>query len=199
LSLSLCNHSPPCPWGGLQRRHTPRFPASAPPRGLPSMSSTSVVVTTGPCRQHPQGARHRRFQLRWWPLLDLAASTPQGAHHRCLQLRWCPLPDVAASTPRGPSSTSLPSVMAAVGPCRQHPPGGLPSMSSTLVVAAAGPCRQHPPGGRHRRLQVPDLQLRHLSGPTVNVFLSVDGGRFRTSRSVTSRRPTIDCQVKSSR
>jgi hypothetical protein len=72
--------------------------------------------------QHLPGAHHRHFQLRWWPLLDLAASiscgaainvfnfsgghsqtlqpAPPGARHRRLQLRWWPLPDLAASTPR---------------------------------------------------------------------------------------------------
>jgi hypothetical protein len=51
----------------------------APPGGPPSTSSTSVVAAAGPCRQHPQGVCHRRLQLRWWPLPDLAASTPRGS------------------------------------------------------------------------------------------------------------------------
>jgi hypothetical protein len=44
--------------------------------GPPSMSSTSVVAAVRPIHQHPLGARHRRLQIRWWPLLDLSASTP---------------------------------------------------------------------------------------------------------------------------
>jgi hypothetical protein len=74
--------------------------------GTPSVSSTSVVAAAGPADSTLQGARHRRLQLRWWPLPDLAAntpggppstsstlvvdtvrlatSTPQGARHRCL-------------------------------------------------------------------------------------------------------------------
>jgi hypothetical protein len=71
----------------------------APPGAPPSTSSTSVVGAVGPYRQHPQGPRHRRLQLWWWALPDLAASTPRGPHPRRLQLRWWPLPDLAASTP----------------------------------------------------------------------------------------------------
>jgi hypothetical protein len=90
--------------------------------GSPSTSSTSVVSAVGPCCQHPQGARHRRLQLRWWPLSDLPPAPPRGpaidvfnfgggrcqtlplappkrARHRCVQLRWWPLLDLAASTP----------------------------------------------------------------------------------------------------
>jgi hypothetical protein len=94
-------------------------------------------------------------------------------------------------------------------------------MSPTSVVVAAGPvgstprgpaidvfnfgggrcrtCRQHPQGVRHPRLQHLDLQLRHLRGPAVNMFLSVDGGRSRTSSSGTSWGPAIDYRVKNLR
>jgi hypothetical protein len=47
-----------------------------PPGGPPLTSPTSVVATAGLCRQHPQGGRQRRLQLRWWSLPDLATSTP---------------------------------------------------------------------------------------------------------------------------
>jgi hypothetical protein len=43
------------------------------------MSSTLVVTTTGPAVSTPQGARHRRFQLQWWPLLDMPAAPPRGS------------------------------------------------------------------------------------------------------------------------
>jgi hypothetical protein len=116
----------------------------APPRGPPSTFSTSVVTAAGPCHQHPQGARHRRLQLRWWLLSDLTVSTLQGARHRRLQFRWWSLPDLAPSTPRGPPSMYSTSVVAAVGPYRQHPPEGPSSMSSTSVVAAARPAASTP-------------------------------------------------------
>jgi hypothetical protein len=106
-------------FGGGRYRTLPPAPPGAPP----SMSSTSVVGAVGPCRQHLQGPRHRRLQLWWWALPDLAASTPRGPRHRRLQLRWWPLPDLAASTLGGPPSTSSTSVVGAVRPCRQHPMG----------------------------------------------------------------------------
>jgi hypothetical protein len=52
------------------RQHTPGVP--------PLTSSTSVVAADGPCRQHPQRARHRRLQLQWWPLLNLPPAPPGG-------------------------------------------------------------------------------------------------------------------------
>jgi hypothetical protein len=72
----------------------------APPKGPPSTPPTPVVAAAKPagstprgpaidvsnsgggrcqtCRQHPQGARHRRLQLRWWPLPDLPTAPPRG-------------------------------------------------------------------------------------------------------------------------
>jgi hypothetical protein len=50
------------------------------------------------CRQHPQGARHRRLQLWWWPLPNLPTAPP-GGRHRCLQLWWWPLPDLPTAPP----------------------------------------------------------------------------------------------------
>jgi hypothetical protein len=94
-------------------------PTASTPGGLPSTSSTSMVVTVGPaastlrgpainvfnfsgdrcwtCRQHPQGARHRRLQFP-----DLS-----GVHRR----RFLPLilvtPGPPALAPRGgPPSTA---------------------------------------------------------------------------------------------
>jgi hypothetical protein len=48
------------------------------PGGLPSMSPTPVVAATGPAASNPQGARHRRLQLRWWLLLNLPPAPPRG-------------------------------------------------------------------------------------------------------------------------
>jgi hypothetical protein len=74
------------------------------------------VVAVGPTTSTPQGARHRRLQLRWWQLPDLAASTPRWSAIDVFNFH-----DDCCRT------------------CRQHPPGGPPSMSSTSVVAAARP------------------------------------------------------------
>jgi hypothetical protein len=100
---------PPAPPGGPPSTSSTSVVATFRPSrqhplgGLLSMSSTSVEATVRPCCQHPQGAHHRRLQLQWWPLSDLAASTPQGGRHRRLQLRWWPLSNLASRTPRGPA------------------------------------------------------------------------------------------------
>jgi hypothetical protein len=52
--------------------------ASTPQGGPPSTSSTSVVAAAGHAASTPQGARHRRLQLRWWPLPDLPPTPPRG-------------------------------------------------------------------------------------------------------------------------
>jgi hypothetical protein len=134
------------------------------------MCSISVVAADGPCCQHHLGGRHRRLQLRWWPLPDLAASTPMGPTINVFNFggdRYRTLPPapprgpaidvfnfdggrcrtLPPATPRAPPSTSSTLVVAAAGHCRQHHPGDQPSTSSTSVVAATRPCRQHPPGG----------------------------------------------------
>jgi hypothetical protein len=96
-----------------------------PPGGPPSMSPTLVVAAAGLAASTPQGARHRRLQIQWWPLPDLpttpprgppsmsptpvvasvgpAASNPQRARHRRLQLRWWLLSDLPTAPPRGPA------------------------------------------------------------------------------------------------
>jgi hypothetical protein len=51
-----------------------------PPGGPPSMSSTLVVATAGPAASTPQGVRHRRLQLRWWPLPGLPPAPPRGLY-----------------------------------------------------------------------------------------------------------------------
>jgi hypothetical protein len=75
------------------------------------------------CPQHPQGARHRRLQLRWWPLPDLPPAPSRG-------------PAIDVSNSGG-------------GRCRtscQRPLGGLPSTSPTLMVVAVGPTASAPRG-----------------------------------------------------
>jgi hypothetical protein len=112
-----------------------------PPRGQLSTSLTSVVVAVG-----------------------LAASTPQKARHRRLQLRWWPLPGMPAAPLRGPAIDVFNFGGGRCRTCRQHPPRGPSSTSSTLVVAAVGPAASTPQGARHPRLQLLDLQLQHLPG-----------------------------------
>jgi hypothetical protein len=67
-----------------------------------------------------------------------AASTPQGARHRRLRLQWWPLPDMPPATPRGPTIDISDSGGGHYRTCRQRPPGGPLSMSPTMVVATAG-------------------------------------------------------------
>jgi hypothetical protein len=82
-------------FGGGRCRTCSQHPAGAPP----STSPTLVVAAAGPAANTPQGVRHQRLQLRWWPLPDLppapasgpaidvslnlgpASSTPEGARH----------------------------------------------------------------------------------------------------------------------
>jgi hypothetical protein len=115
LSLGFCNHSPPCPRGGLHRQCAPGSPAPAPLRSPPS---TFLSVGGGCSRISSFG-------------------TPQGAHHRRLQLQWWSLPDLPPAPPRGPAINVFSFDGDPCRTCRQHPPGGPPSTSSTSVVVAA--------------------------------------------------------------
>jgi hypothetical protein len=145
------------------------------------------------------GARHRRLQLRWWPLPDLSAAALGGPPSTS------PTPMVAAavpasSTPRGPPSTLPTPMMDATGPVdstsqgTRHqrlqlwwwplldlpvaPPGGPPSTSPTPVVAAAGPAGSTPQGASHQRHQLrwwplPDLSAAPPRGPAIDVSLNL--------------------------
>jgi hypothetical protein len=105
--------------------------AVAGPSASPSIDvSNSSGDRYRTCRQQPLGVRHRRLQLRWWPLLDLP------------------------TTPRGPAIDVLNSSGGRCWTYHQHPLGGPPSMSPTPVVAATGPAASTPQGPRHRRLQI---------------------------------------------
>jgi hypothetical protein len=114
-------------------------------KGLAINISNSVGGRCRTCRQQPQGPRHRRLKLRWWPLFDLLPAPPR-ARHRRLQLRWWPLLDLPPAPPGGPPSTSPTPVMAAAGPTSSTPRG------LTIDVSNSGggccwTCRQHRPGG----------------------------------------------------
>jgi hypothetical protein len=148
------------------------------------MSPTPVVAAAGPTASNPQGARHRRLPLRWWPLPDLLPALP-GDCHRRLQLQWWPMPDLLLAPPRGPSSTSATLVVIVVRPVTSTP-GGPPSMSPSPVVAAAGPATSIPQGARHQRLQLwwwplSDLPLVPPTGSAIDVF-NLSGGRCGTCR-----------------
>jgi hypothetical protein len=116
----------------------------------PSTSSTSVVVATGHTASTPRGDRHRRLQLRWWPLPDMLSAPPRG-------------PAIDVSNFGGGRCQT----------CRQHPLGGPPSTSPTSVVAAVRPAASTSQEAHHRRLQLLDLQLRHLPGAHRQCFLAL--------------------------
>jgi hypothetical protein len=132
----------------------------APPGGLPSTSSTSVVPAVGPTASTPQGARHRCLQLldlQLWHLMDLGwgplvaavgdiDNTPQGACHRRLQLQWWPVSDLPPAPPRRPAIDVFNFGGCHCRTCRLHPPWGLPSTSST-----SGPPAPAPPGAHRQR------------------------------------------------
>jgi hypothetical protein len=165
---------------------------------MPSTSSTSVVAAVGPAASTPQGVRHRRLQLRWWPLSDLPSAPPRGSAIDVFNFDG------------GRCRT-----------CRQHPQG----VRHRRLQLWWWPLLDLPPaplGCPHRHLQLLDLQLRHLPrarhhrflalmvgatrlsalaipGGPPSTFLSVDGGRSRTSSSGTSRGAVVNYRVKSSR
>jgi hypothetical protein len=97
---------------------------------------------------------------------------PLGPHHRCLQLRWWMLSDLPLTPPQRPyhRRLQLPDLL---GVRRQR--------FFASMVDAPGP-----------------LAPAHPEGPP-SMFLCVDGGLCWTSSSDTSRGPTVDCRVKSSR
>jgi hypothetical protein len=171
------------------------------------------------CRQHPQGAHHRRLQLRWWPLPDLPPSPHEGPPSTSPTSVVAATGPAASAPQGGPSSTSSTSVVAAIGPTastpqwvrHRHlqlqwwplpdlppaPPEGPPSTSPTSVVAAAGPAASTRHGGlplTFLALMVGTPRSPALAPPgdPLSMFLSVDGGRSRTFASGTSRGPAID-------
>jgi hypothetical protein len=110
------------------------------------MSLTLVAATAGPTASTPQGARHQRLQLWWWPLPDLPPAPPggpaidvsnsgggrcrtcrqhpQGVCHLRLQLRWWPLLDMPLAPTRGPAIDVSDLSGGRCRPCHQHPLGG---------------------------------------------------------------------------
>jgi hypothetical protein len=135
------------------------------------MYPTPVVATARPVASTTQGAHHRCFQLRWWPLLDLPPAPPrgpaidvsnfgggrcrtcrqhpEGACHRHLQLRWSPLSDLPPAPPRSPQSTSPTSVVATAGPTASTPRGPTIDVSNS-DGGRCWTCQQQPSGARYR-------------------------------------------------
>jgi hypothetical protein len=72
-------------------------------------------------------------------------------------------------------------------------------MSSTSVMAAVGPAISTPQGPVIHVSNFRTYSSDTTRGPAVNAFLSIDSGRSWTSSSGTSREPSVDCRVKSSR
>jgi hypothetical protein len=128
-------------------------------------------------RQHPQGARHRCIQLQWWPLPDLSLAPPReptidvsnSGGGRCWTCRQHP--------PGGPPLTSPTLEVATAGPVASTLRGPAIDISN-FSGHHCRTCHRHPQGARNRRLQLrwwspprghprlqlPDLQLRHLPG-----------------------------------
>jgi hypothetical protein len=111
--------------------------------GPPSTSSTLVVAAAGPAVStllgpaidisDSGGGRYRT-----------CCQNPQGASHRRLQLRWLPLPDLPPAPLRAPAINVSNS---GGGRCQtycQQTLGGPPSTSPTSVVATAGPAANTP-------------------------------------------------------
>jgi hypothetical protein len=71
------------------------------PRGPSSTSSTLVVAATRLAASTP-GDRHRRLQLRWWPLPEFLTTPRRGPPSKSLALVVAAA-RYAASTPRGPA------------------------------------------------------------------------------------------------
>jgi hypothetical protein len=199
------------PWGSFYYQHLffckTHFILPWMQRGLPSMSVAPVVAAARPagstprgpaidvtnsgggrcwtCREHPQGGRHRRLQLWWWPLPDLPAAPPKG-----------PAINVAKSDG---------------GRCRtyqHHPPGGPPSTSPASMVAAAGPIGSIPGGARHRRRHPPRCPAIEVSlnlVPAARIFLVTPTmGATTVNNTVMSKKQTkksgsLRCQETGSR
>jgi hypothetical protein len=116
----------------------PRFlqPFSALPEGWVPKALCSQISSTST----PWGAAIYVFNFSGGQCRTLRPA-PLGGYHRRLQLRWWPLSDLAASTPRG---SAIDVFNIGGGRCRTMPAaprGDPPSMSSTSVVADVGPCR----------------------------------------------------------
>jgi hypothetical protein len=144
-------------------------PAPPPPQG--SFYYQHLFCRTNFISSWMQGGRHRRLQLRWWPLLNLPPAPPKGptidvsntggGHRRtCSQHptggppSTSPTPVVAVvgpttSTPRGPAIDVTNSGGGRYRTCRQQPLRGPPSTSPTPVVAAARPAASTPQGTCH--------------------------------------------------
>jgi hypothetical protein len=151
------------------------------------------VGAVGPCWQHPPGG----------PTIDVF----KFGGDRCRTL--------PPSPPRGPPSTSSTSVVTAVGPCRQHPQGGHHQRRQLRWWSLSDLAVSTPQGAHHRCLQLrwwpqSDLPPASPRGPSstsptfeppaltppggASTFLSVDGGRSRTSSSGTSWGPPSNAE-----
>jgi hypothetical protein len=91
---------------------------------------------------------------------------------------------------------SAPLVVAAVEPVVSTPPGGPPLTSPTSVVTAARPTDNNLQGARHRRLQLFDLQLRHLPGAHRQRFLVLMVGVFGPPASTPPEGPPSTAEYK---
>jgi hypothetical protein len=190
LVVAAVGHVVSTPQGGryqrLQIRWWPLSDLSpAPPRGLTIDVSTLVVATAGPTASTPEGGAPSTSPSSVVAVVGPVASTPQGTRHRRLQLRWWPLPDLPPTLPRGPAIDVFNFSGGRCRRYRQHPKG-VPSTSPTSVVVATGSSASTPQGSRHRCLQLQwwsllDLPPAFPSESAIDVF-NFGGGRCRRYR-----------------
>jgi hypothetical protein len=163
-----------------------------------------------------RGPRHLRLQLWWWSLPDLPAAPPRGlvidvsnfGGGRCRTYRQHPLGGPPCMSPTSVVAAARPTGSTPKGPAiyvsnfsgghcrtyRQHPPGAPIIDVFNFGGGRCRTCREHRQG---RAIHVSNFRTSSTSrGLAVNAFLSVDGGRSRTSSSSTSRGPAIDCRQR---
>jgi hypothetical protein len=118
--------------------------------------STSYNFGGGRCLkslQHPQGALHRRLQLRWWSLPKIQPAHPRGAPLTS-STSVVATAGPTGSTPQGARHRRPATLVVAAAGNPASTPGVPPSMSATSVVVAVRNPANTPQGARHRRLHL---------------------------------------------
>jgi hypothetical protein len=160
ISGGRCQTHRRCPPGSHHRRLLQHWwwplldPLAAPPRGLPSTSSSTLVVdTAGPADSSPRGPAIDVFFNLGGGCFWTHRQCPQVACNRCLLQHWWWMPpDPSAVPPEGlPSTSSSTSVVDAAEPTGSAPRGPAIDVFFNLdvlqqVVAIASIYYQHLPG-----------------------------------------------------
>jgi hypothetical protein len=144
-----------------------------------------VVATTESTDSTLQGARHRRLQLRWWPLPDLSPAPPGGPPLTSSTLVVAAARP-AASTPRGPAIDVFNFGGGRCRKYRQHPPRRPAINIFNFGGGRCRTCHQHPQGAHHRCLQLRwwpllEIPIAPPREPAINVF-NFGGGHCRICR-----------------